>query len=643
MHFLKRHSFKINEDVPVSSLLDGTGRTACLGTTSGGRFVFSALNTPPELASAQVFATVLRDSIAGPPGAADVLLPKVDLSRLFPEPASEYLVRHGGELRTNAPVRELGALRQEFGAVIVAVGPHQLKTLLPELAPEYDYQPIYTCYLQYDEGTALGTPMLGFAGGLLQWAFDRAQLTGERGLIACVISAQGDHQQMTQEELAATCHRELKQALPGLPDARWSRVIAEKRATIACVPACTGWIQDEQGSVARRGLYGSGISPYTRGRGAQRRARGANSHGEALTWNTASSAPPASWSRRSPSAPAPSAAATSSSKPGARATSREATRLVDICLEAGLCMFDSADGYSNGLSEEILGKAVKGRRNDLIISTKGSFGAARARTRSATRATTSSTLSEASLRRLGTDYIDLYQLHAYDALTPEEESLGVLDDLVRAGKIRYVGCSNFSGWHLMKSLAVSEKYGLARYVAHQAYYSLAGRDYEWELMPLAVEQKLGTVVWSPLGWGRLGGKLRRGQPLPADSRLQSQLVIDKGPPVPNEHVFRIVDAIDAIAKETGKKQCADRAQLAAAAPFRVHADHRRAQRGAAAPEPRRGRLEPEQGPDREAGCGEHCDAALPLLAPAGNFHRPQSTCRLASPRRSSWPSCRRRA
>jgi len=236
MHFLKRHSFKINEDVPVSSLLERHGQNGVLGHYLWRPLCVSALNTPPELASAQVFATVLRDSIAGPPGAADVLLPKVDLSRLFPEPASEYLVRHGGELRTNAPVRELGALRQEFGAVIVAVGPHQLKTLLPELAPEYDYQPIYTCYLQYDEGTALGSPMLGFAGGLLQWAFDRAQLTGERGLIACVISAQGDHQQMTQEELAATCHRELKQALPGLPDARWSRVIAEKRATIACVP-----------------------------------------------------------------------------------------------------------------------------------------------------------------------------------------------------------------------------------------------------------------------------------------------------------------------------------------------------------------------------------------------------------------------
>jgi aryl-alcohol dehydrogenase-like predicted oxidoreductase len=159
---------------------------------------------------------------------------------------------------------------------------------------------------------------------------------------------------------------------------------------------------------------------------------------------------------------------------------------------------------------------------------------------------------EASLRRLGTDYIDLYQLHAFDALTPVEEALGTLDDLVKAGKIRYIGCSNFSGWHLMKSLAWSEKHGLARYIAHQAYYSLVGRDYEWELMPLALDQKVGAVVWSPLGWGRLTGKIRRGQPLPKVSRLQSQLALDKGPQVPQDHLYRVVDALDEVAKETGK-------------------------------------------------------------------------------------------
>ena len=229
-----------------------------------------------------------------------------------------------------------------------------------------------------------------------------------------------------------------------------------------------------------------------------------------------------------------------------------ATRLVDICLEAGLTMFDSADTYSKGLAEEILGAAVKGRRQQVIISTKGSFrvgtgpndiGSSRAHILDAV---------DASLRRLGTDYIDLYQLHGFDALTPVEEVLRTLDDLVRAGKIRYIGCSNFSGWHLMKSLAVSDRYGWTRYVAHQAYYSLLGRDYEWELMPLAVDQRVATVVWSPLGWGRLTGRIRRGQPLPATSRLQSQLAASLGPPVSDDHLYRVVDALDAVAAETGR-------------------------------------------------------------------------------------------
>ncbi|MGQ0511986.1 MAG: aldo/keto reductase [Betaproteobacteria bacterium] len=230
----------------------------------------------------------------------------------------------------------------------------------------------------------------------------------------------------------------------------------------------------------------------------------------------------------------------------------EATKLVDICLEAGLNMFDSADGYSNGMAEEILGQAIKGRRNEVILSTKGSFRRGPGANELGHSRYHLIRAVDASLKRLGTDWIDLYQLHAFDAQTPVEEALGTLDDLVKQGKIRYIGCSNFSGWHLMKSLAASDRYGLARYVAHQAYYSLVGRDYEWELMPLALDQKVGAVVWSPLGWGRLGGKLRRGSPLPQESRLQSQLAIDKGPPVPNEHVFKVVDAIDAVAKETGK-------------------------------------------------------------------------------------------
>lgn len=230
----------------------------------------------------------------------------------------------------------------------------------------------------------------------------------------------------------------------------------------------------------------------------------------------------------------------------------EATRLVDICLEAGLTMFDSADGYSGGAAEEILGQAIRGRRDQVIISTKGTFRAGPGPNDVGSSRFHLIRAVEGSLRRLGVDYIDLYQLHGFDAMTPVEEVLQTLDDLVRAGKIRYIGCSNFSGWHLMKSLAVSERYGLARYVAHQAYYSLIGRDYEWELMPLALDQKVGAVVWSPLGWGRLTGKIRRGAPLPEVSRLRSQVAAAGGPPVDDEYVYRVVDALDAIAAETGK-------------------------------------------------------------------------------------------
>jgi aryl-alcohol dehydrogenase-like predicted oxidoreductase len=230
----------------------------------------------------------------------------------------------------------------------------------------------------------------------------------------------------------------------------------------------------------------------------------------------------------------------------------EATRLVDICLEAGLTMFDSADGYSGGVAEEILGQAIRGRRDQVIVSTKGTFRAGPGPNDVGSSRYHLIRAVEGSLRRLGTDYIDLYQLHGFDAMTPVEEVLQTLDDLVRAGKIRYIGCSNFSGWHLMKSLAISERYGLARYVAHQAYYSLIGRDYEWELMPLALDQKVGAVVWSPLGWGRLTGKVRRGAPLPEVSRLQSKVAADGGPRVDPEYLYRVVDAIDAISAETDK-------------------------------------------------------------------------------------------
>src|SRR5436309_1434684 len=229
-----------------------------------------------------------------------------------------------------------------------------------------------------------------------------------------------------------------------------------------------------------------------------------------------------------------------------------ARRLVDVCLDAGLTMFDSADIYSSGLAEEILGQAIKGRRDQVILSTKGTFRFGEGPNNVGSSRYHLKRSVEASLKRLGTDRIDLYQLHGFDALTPPEEVLSTLDDLVRAGKVLYVGCSNFSGWHLMKSLAVAEKYGLPRYVAHQAYYSLVGRDYEWELMPLALDQKVGAVVWSPLGWGRLTGKIRRGQSLPPTSRLQHRIAVENGPPVEDEYVYKVVDALDVVAEETGK-------------------------------------------------------------------------------------------
>ncbi|MBX4866884.1 MULTISPECIES: aldo/keto reductase [Rhizobium] len=228
----------------------------------------------------------------------------------------------------------------------------------------------------------------------------------------------------------------------------------------------------------------------------------------------------------------------------------EARRLVDICLEAGVNLFDTADVYSAGASEEVLGQAIRGRRASVLISTKMAlpmgegpqdWGTSRARLIRAT---------EDALRRLGTDYIDLLQLHAFDASTPVEEVLSTLDGLVAAGKIRYVGVSNFSGWELMKSLAAAERQGYPRYVAHQVYYSLAGRDYEWELMPLGADQGVGALVWSPLAWGRLTGKIRRGEPMPAASRLHE--TAQYGPPVDDERLFDIIDVLDLIATETGK-------------------------------------------------------------------------------------------
>ena len=228
----------------------------------------------------------------------------------------------------------------------------------------------------------------------------------------------------------------------------------------------------------------------------------------------------------------------------------EARRLVDHCLEAGVNLFDTADGYSEGRSEEILGRALAGRRDRVLISTKSGFptgtgpnevGSSRHHLRNAV---------EASLSRLGTDYIDIYHLHCFDAMTPIEEVQETLNEFVREGKIRYIACSNFSGWHLMKSLAIADRYGWARFVAHQVYYSLIGREYEWELMPLGIAERVGALVWSPLGWGRLTGKIRRGQGLPAVSRLHS--IAHAGPQMPDEYFFGVVDALEKVAAEIAK-------------------------------------------------------------------------------------------
>ena len=228
----------------------------------------------------------------------------------------------------------------------------------------------------------------------------------------------------------------------------------------------------------------------------------------------------------------------------------EARRLIDICLEAGVNLFDTADVYSNGASEEVLGKAIKGRRDRVLISTKTSLPMGEGPNDAGSSRPRLIRAVDDSLRRLGTDHIDLLQLHAFDAGTPVEEVLKTIDDLVSAGKLRYVGVSNFSGWQLMKSLAAAARHGHPRYVAHQVYYSLVGRDYEWELMPLGLDQGVGALVWSPLGWGRLTGRLRRGQELPAGSRLHE--TADYGPPVDEDRLFAIIDILDAISAETGK-------------------------------------------------------------------------------------------
>ena len=229
---------------------------------------------------------------------------------------------------------------------------------------------------------------------------------------------------------------------------------------------------------------------------------------------------------------------------------KEASRLIDICLDHGLNFFDTANIYSAGASEEVLGGAIKGRRDKVLISTKATFPMGdSALERGSSRHHLTRAL-DASLKRLGTDYIDVYFMHGFDGITPIEETLATLDGFVKAGKVGYIGCSNFSGWQVMKSLSISDAKNLARYTAYQGYYSLIGRDYEWEIMPLALDQGVGTMVWSPLGWGRLTGKIQRGKPLP-EGRIK-QGGAEGGPQVDDEYLYSVVDVLLAVAKETGK-------------------------------------------------------------------------------------------
>ncbi len=227
-----------------------------------------------------------------------------------------------------------------------------------------------------------------------------------------------------------------------------------------------------------------------------------------------------------------------------------ATRLVDVCLDGGVSLFDSADVYSDGLAEEILGQAIRGKRNRLLISTKTTFNSGEGPNDYGSSRQHMLEMVEGSLRRLGCGHIDLLQLHGQDENTPVEETLATLDQLVRQGKVRYIGGSNFSGWHMMKSLACSDRYGWPRHVAHQVYYSLLNRDYEWELLPLGRDQGVGALIWSPLGWGKLTGKIRRGQPAKPGTRAHD--IAGTGPQYEEERLFRIVETLEAVGEEVGK-------------------------------------------------------------------------------------------
>jgi len=228
----------------------------------------------------------------------------------------------------------------------------------------------------------------------------------------------------------------------------------------------------------------------------------------------------------------------------------EASRMVNLCLDAGLNLFDTANVYSQGLSEEILGKAVIGLRDKILLSTKATFKMGEGPNDYGSSRYNLIRSCDDSLKRLNTDYIDIYHMHGFDGNTPVDETLSALNDLIKSGKVRYIACSNFSGWHLMKSLSVSERYGWTKYIAHQAHYSLLSREFEWELMPLAIDQKIGTIVWSPLSAGKLSGKYRRDKPIPSDGRIAQGG--GEGPAIPDDFFYNVIDVLDEVAAETEK-------------------------------------------------------------------------------------------
>jgi aryl-alcohol dehydrogenase-like predicted oxidoreductase len=224
-----------------------------------------------------------------------------------------------------------------------------------------------------------------------------------------------------------------------------------------------------------------------------------------------------------------------------------ATRQIDMCLDAGVNLIDTADVYSGGLSEEIVGRALRGRRDRVLLATKARMPMGEGPNDAGLSRHHIIRACEASLRRMGTDYIDLYQVHEWDGATPLEETLGALDHLVASGKVRYIGCSNYGGWQIMKALGISERRGYERFVSQQIYYSLQARDAEYELVPVAVDQGLGILVWSPLAGGLLSGKYRRGEQGPEGSR---HLTDWNEPPVRNEdQLYDIIDALVEIAEE----------------------------------------------------------------------------------------------